>query len=116
MQAEFIVHYPQNTLGVIMEEEKSMELEYAVAEYLFDERRKELGVSLDGLAKKAFPDLDVSTTRMKVHRFLKKKPEDTPKRLTLGDFFRYCELLGVAPDRAITLILARKGMIPELKI
>ena len=98
-----------------MEESKSMDLEYAVAEYLFDERRKELGISLDGLAKKAFPALDVSSTRMKVHRFLKKKGSENPKRLTLGDFFRYCELLGVAPDRVITIVLAREGMIPELK-
>ena len=98
-----------------MEESKALELEHAVADYLFNERRTALGVSLDGLAKKAYPDMDVASTRMKVHRFIKKREGDVPKRLTLGDFFRYCELLNVAPDRVITLILARAGMIPELK-
>lgn len=98
-----------------MEEEKSLELEYAVVDYLLNERRKELGESLDGIAKKAFPGRDVSSVRRRVHTLLKKKEDETAKRLTLGDFFRYCELLGVAPDRVITLIYARAGMIHEMK-
>ncbi|MBQ7609283.1 MAG: hypothetical protein IJU76_15150 [Desulfovibrionaceae bacterium] len=91
-----------------MDKEVAEKLMQAAAEYLFVTRREALGMSFDAIAKKVFPDEDVSKSRMKVHRFIKKQSTNNkPKKMYLDDFVIYCEALEVDPIRALAEILSK---------
>ena len=90
-----------------MEKDMPGKIIQEAANYLFVDRKDALGLSFDAIAKKVFPDEDVSKSRMKVHRFLKKQTNNKPKRMYLDDFVVYCEALDVDPVRALAEVLAR---------
>ena len=91
-----------------MDKEMAQQLTQATAEFLFVTIREKRGLSFDARAKKVFPEEEVSSSRMKVHRYLKKQTiNNKPKRMYLDDFVMYCEALDVDPIRAFTEILTK---------
>ena len=74
-----------------MKQEKVVLIERLAME-VFDECRKERGLSEEALGKIAYPD--EPNPRMKIQALRIKRGHGKPQRLRFGDFWALCEALG----------------------
>lgn len=85
---------------VIMEESMRVELERKAVE-IFEAKREALGLTVDALASKLYPDVPLANARMTLNRLRKPQVTGKPKRLLYGDFIDMCIALGLPPERVI---------------
>ena len=95
-----------------MEEQMRVDLERKAVE-LFEQKRLALGLSVDALAARLYPDMPIANARMNLNRLRKPQVNGKPKRLLFGDFIDLCIALDLVPERVIsqtiTAILERRG-------
>jgi hypothetical protein len=88
-----------------------VELERRAVE-IFEDKRVALGISVDALAAKLYPEVPISNARMTLNRLRKPQVTGKPKRLLFGDFIDMCIALDLVPERivtqAITEVLEKK--------
>ena len=96
---------------LIMDNDMRVELERRAVE-IFEDKRIALGISVDALAAKLYPEVPVSNARMTLNRLRKPQVTGKPKRLLFGDFIDMCIALDLVPERivtqAITEVLEKK--------
>ena len=95
-----------------MEEQMRVDPERKAVE-LFEQKRLALGLSVDALAARLYPDMPIANARMNLNRLRKPQVNGKPKRLLFGDFIDLCIALDLVPERVIsqtiTAILERRG-------
>jgi hypothetical protein len=94
-----------------MDNNMRVELERRAVE-IFEDKRVALGISVDALAAKLYPEVPISNARMTLNRLRKPQVTGKPKRLLFGDFIDMCIALDLVPERivtqAITEVLEKK--------
>ena len=85
---------------VIMEEAMRVELERKAVE-IFEEKRIALGLTVDALAEKLYPNVPLANARMNLNRLRKPQVTGKPKRLSYGDFIDLCIALDLPPERTV---------------
>ena len=83
-----------------MEEKMRIELERRAVE-IFEKRREEMGMSVDALARKLYPDAPIANARMQINRLRKPQVTGKPKRLLYSDFIDMCVALDLTPERVL---------------
>ena len=83
-----------------MEESMRVELERKAVE-IFESKRESLGMTVDALALKLYPDVPLANARMTLNRLRKPQVTGKPKRLLYGDFIDMCIALDLSPERVI---------------
>lgn len=84
-----------------MDNNMRVELERRVVE-IFEKRRIDMGMSVDALAVKLYPEVPVANARMTLNRLRKPQVTGKPKRLLFGDFIDMCVTLDLIPERIVT--------------
>lgn len=84
-----------------MEEQMRVDLERKAVE-LFEKKRLALGLSVDALAARLYPDVPIANARMNLNRLRKPQVNGKPKRLLFGDFIDLCIALDLVPERVIS--------------
>lgn len=84
-----------------MEERMRVELERKAVE-VFEEKRLALGLSVEALAARLYPDIPIANARMNLNRLRKPQVNGKPKRLLFGDFIDLCMALDLVPERVIS--------------
>lgn len=84
-----------------MEEQMRVDLERKAVE-LFEKKRLALGLSVDALAARLYPDVPIANARMNLNRLRKPQVNGKPKRLLFGDFIDLCLALDLVPERVIS--------------
>ena len=84
-----------------MEEQMRVDLERKAGE-LFEKKRLALGLSVDALAARLYPDVPIANARMNLNRLRKPQVNGKPKRLLFGDFIDLCLALDLVPERVIS--------------
>lgn len=83
-----------------MDERTRLALERS-AVTIFEKRREELGMTLDALASKLYPDIPTQNARMHINRLRLPQVTGKPKRLQYGDFIELCQALELVPERVL---------------
>lgn len=84
------------------------ETEQMAIDYLLNEKRKEVGKSLDDVARVVFPGEEIGKARMKLYRL--RKPQQSTgaqRRLYLDEFVRICKALELSPMEEFAAVLVR---------
>jgi hypothetical protein len=77
-------------------------------EYLLTEKRQAASMSLDDIARVAYPDDEIGKARMKLYRLRKpQKSTGQPRRITLDEFTSICKALGLNPVQEMAVVLNR---------
>ncbi|MDD2966633.1 MAG: hypothetical protein PHN64_03940 [Desulfovibrionaceae bacterium] len=69
---------------------------------IFENKRIALGMSVDALAAKLYPEVPLANARMTLNRLRKAQVTGKPKRLLFGDFIDMCAALDLIPERVVT--------------
>lgn len=83
-----------------MDEQMRIDLERRAVE-IFEKRREEKKMTVDGLAAKLYPELPIQNARMRLNRLRLPQTTGKPKRLLYGDFIDMCLALELTPERAL---------------
>lgn len=84
----------------LMQERAREELERRAVE-LFEARRKELGLTVDAVARRLYPGAPIASARMNINRLRLPQATGKPKRLVYGDFIALCLALDLEPERVL---------------
>ena len=109
MELNMLVEWLQ-TKGAIMDEAVRIALERKAVD-IFEAKRLEIGMSIDALAAKLYPDVPIANARMTLNRLRKPQVTGKPKRLLYGDFIDMCIALNEPPERIVaqTILETLKG-------
>lgn len=83
-----------------MDEDVRIALERKAVE-IFEQKRKELGLTVDALAGRLYPDTSLANARMTLNRLRKPQVTGKPKRLLFSDFIDMCMALDLPPERVL---------------
>lgn len=77
-------------------------------DYLLNEKRNAAGMSLDDVARAAYPGEEIGKARMKLYRLRKpQKSTGAPRRLYLDEFTAICKALNLNPVQEYAVLLDR---------
>lgn len=83
-------------------------IESMTIDYLLSEKRQAAGMSLDDVAKAAYPNDEIGRARMKLYRLRKpQKSTGAPRRITLEEFAAICRALNLNPVQEFAVVLDR---------
>ena len=88
-----------------MELERMVEIERNIME-IFEARRSELKMSIEALGKGVYPN--EASPYMKVQSLRKPQKNGKPRRLPVGDFMAFCEVLQLDHVRVLIDAAERK--------
>ena len=95
-----------------MKEARQVEMEQAVVEHL-DNRRKELGMTIEEWATKVYPDITPNAARMRIQNLRKPQAVNGKrKRLLYAEFVLMAKALNVPASEIVTITSLS---FPELK-